>query len=81
MDVDVRELQNNTAWIVGAIEHGERVTLTARGDPVADIVPRARRPRWLSGEQLRSQLTERAADPGLDRDIEDLAGQPLDGRG
>jgi antitoxin (DNA-binding transcriptional repressor) of toxin-antitoxin stability system len=54
------------------------VTLTVRGEPVADIVPHARRARWLSGSELRSQLAERAADPALSRELDELAGQTLD---
>ncbi len=56
---------------------GERVRLTVHGEPVADIVPHGRRARWLSGEHLREQLRNRAADPQLARDLDDVAGQML----
>jgi len=56
----------------------EQVTQALRGEPLADIVPHGRRARWLSGEQLRDQLRDRAADPGLTRDLDELAGQTLD---
>jgi antitoxin (DNA-binding transcriptional repressor) of toxin-antitoxin stability system len=45
---------------------------------VADIVPHGRRARRLSGGRLREQLRERAADPQLSRDLDELAGQTLD---
>lgn len=64
--------------MIDAVQAGERVTLTVHGEPVADIVPHGRRARWLSGEQLRGQLRDRAADPDLSRDLDDLAGQTLD---
>lgn len=64
--------------MINAVQAGERVTLTVHGEPVADIVPHGRRARWLSGEQLREQLRDRAADPDLSRDLDDLAGQTLD---
>jgi antitoxin (DNA-binding transcriptional repressor) of toxin-antitoxin stability system len=54
------------------------VTLTVRGEPVADIVPHARRERWLSGPELRRQLADRAADPALQHQLEELAGHTLD---
>jgi prevent-host-death family protein len=43
MDVSVRDLRNNTAQVIQAVESGEPVTLTVHGRPVADIVPHAQR--------------------------------------
>jgi prevent-host-death family protein len=78
MDVGVRDLRNQTGRVIDAVRAGERVTLTVHGEPIADIVPHERRTRWLSGEQLRRQLAERAADPGLRDELDELAGQTLD---
>jgi antitoxin (DNA-binding transcriptional repressor) of toxin-antitoxin stability system len=39
--------------------------VTVHGELVADIVPHRRRVRWLSGEHLRTELTERSADARL----------------
>lgn len=77
MDVGVRDLRNDTARVIEAVRAGERVTLTVRGEPVADIVPHGARTRWLSGAALRARLAERAADPALRRDLDELAGQTL----
>lgn len=54
------------------------MTLTARGEPIADIVPHGARTRWISGSQLGDQLARRAADPGLRGELDELAGQTLD---
>ncbi|MEJ7788547.1 MAG: type II toxin-antitoxin system prevent-host-death family antitoxin [Thermoleophilaceae bacterium] len=78
MKVGVRALRNSTAEVIAAVESGERVTLTVRGDPVADIVPHGRRARWLSGERLGRELTESAADPGLTDELSRLAGHTLE---
>lgn len=78
MEVGIRALRNHTADVIAAVESGERVTLTVRGNPVADIVPHGRRTRWLSGERLAHELAERAADPGLTSDLRAIAGQTLD---
>jgi prevent-host-death family protein len=78
MDVGVRDLRNRTAEVVAAVESGERVTLTVRGEPVADIVPHRRRSRWLEGSWLEEELTTKSADPELTRELNDLAGQTLD---
>lgn len=77
MDVGVRELRNDTGRVLDAVRAGERVTLTVRGEPVADIVPHGRRTRWLSGAAVRDQLVLRAADPALRQDLNDLAGDTL----
>jgi prevent-host-death family protein len=77
MEIGVRDLRNRTGQVIDAVRAGERVTLTVRGEPVADIVPHGRRTRWLQGEQLRKQLGDRAADPGLQRELDALAGQTL----
>ncbi|MGH2871739.1 MAG: type II toxin-antitoxin system Phd/YefM family antitoxin [Solirubrobacteraceae bacterium] len=78
MEVGVRDLRNRTGQVIDAVQAGERVTLTVRGEPVADIVPHARRARWLAGAQLREQLRSRSADPALAHELDALAGQTLD---
>ena len=78
MKIGVRDLRNNTAKVIDAVTSGERVVLTVRGEPIADIVPHGQRTRWLSGSQLQAQLEQRAADPQLLKDLDKLAGQPLD---
>lgn len=77
MYVGVRELRNQTARVIDAVRAGERVTLTVRGEPIAEIVPHGGRARWLSGVALREQLQHRSADPGLRRDLDELAGETL----
>lgn len=77
MQVGVRELRNDTTRVIDAVRSGERVTLTVHGEPVADIVPHGGRTRWLAGETLRGQLAERAADPALRGELDELAGQTL----
>src|SRR6476659_5147395 len=62
MEIGVRELRNRTARVIDAVKAGERVVLTVKGEPTADIVPHGNRSRWLSGDHLRQQLQERSAD-------------------
>ncbi|MCL2780176.1 MAG: type II toxin-antitoxin system prevent-host-death family antitoxin [Actinomycetia bacterium] len=78
MRVGTRELRNTTASVIAAVQTGEHVELTVRGEPVADIVPHGRRTRWLSGATLQAALTTRDADAGLTCDLANLAGQTLD---
>jgi prevent-host-death family protein len=78
MDVSVRDLRNRTAEVVAAVQAGQHVTLTNRGEPVADIVPHRRRTRWLPGSWLREELVDRQADAQLSDDLARLAGQTID---
>lgn len=78
MEVGVRELRNDTARVIDALRAGERVVLTVRGEPVADLVPHGSRTRWLSGPALVEQLRDRSADPALRDELTELAGETLD---
>ncbi|HEY5194322.1 MAG TPA: type II toxin-antitoxin system prevent-host-death family antitoxin [Solirubrobacteraceae bacterium] len=78
MEIGVRDLRNHTASVIDAVKGGERVVLTVNGEPLADIVPHGARTRWLAGGWLHERLAERAADPGLTRELDELAGQTID---
>ena len=78
MEVGVRDLRNRTSQVIDAVKAGQPVTLTVHGEPVADIVPHRRRVRWLSGDFLRAELAERAADAQLTADLDELVGQTVD---
>ena len=43
-EVTIRELRNNGAAVLGRVEHGESLTLTRDGEPVAQVVPLPRPP-------------------------------------
>jgi prevent-host-death family protein len=78
MEIGVRDLRNRTGQVIDAVRAGERVILTVHGQAVADIVPHVQRSRWVSGELIRRGLAERAADPALSDELNQLAGQTLD---
>ncbi|HUY63719.1 MAG TPA: type II toxin-antitoxin system prevent-host-death family antitoxin [Acidimicrobiales bacterium] len=78
MEIGVRELRNRTSQVINAVRAGERVVLTVHGEAIADIVPHARRSRWVPGELIRRELADRAADGALRDDLDMLAGQTLD---
>lgn len=77
MEIGVRELRNQTSQVIDAVGAGERVVLTVRGEPVADIVPHGRRSRWLAGNRLRERLVDAAADPALADELDELSGATL----
>lgn len=78
MKVSVRELRNDTAAVVAAVRGGQPVTLTSRGEPIADIVPHQRRSRWVSGEWMREQLTRHQADAALTGELREMLDQTID---
>jgi antitoxin (DNA-binding transcriptional repressor) of toxin-antitoxin stability system len=78
MVIGVRDLRNRTGQVVDAVKPGELVTLIVHWEPVADIVPHGHRVRRLSGEGLREQLRNRAADPALQRELDMVVGDMLD---
>lgn len=71
--VSVRDLRNNTAEVVAAVQAGETLTLTVNRTPVADIVPHLpQRSPWVPSAVLRRIVAEVPADPGLMRDIAEV---------
>ncbi len=77
--VSVRDLRNNTAEVVAAVQAGETLTLTVNREPVADIVPHnARRSPWIPSSELRRIVGEAGADPALLDDLADVRGEFLD---
>ena len=72
-DVASRDLRNNTRSVLARVEAGESVTITVGGRPVAILVPVGRRPRWVPREEFVSRIATHQADPGLRRDVSELA--------
>lgn len=61
MDVSVRDLRNNTARVMSAVEAGTPVTLTVHGRPVADIVPHRQRLERRPADVVYGELDQLAA--------------------
>ena len=64
MEIGVRDLRNRSQ-VIAAVRAGERVVLTVHGEAIADIVPHGQRTRWLPGDHVRRELTDRATDARL----------------
>jgi prevent-host-death family protein len=60
VDVSVRDLRNETARVIAAVEAGTPVTLTVHGRPVADIVPRRERRERRPSAVVYDELDELA---------------------
>jgi prevent-host-death family protein len=79
VEVASRELRNDTAGVLGRVQAGEDVVITVNGRQVARLVPlQPTRRRWLPRAELTARLRLAQADPGLRRDLADLAGDTTD---
>lgn len=81
-EVASRELRNDTSGVLRRVQAGEDVVVTVNGRPVARLtalVPVRR--RRISGVELERRLARAQADPGLRRDLQELAGDSTDDLG
>jgi prevent-host-death family protein len=84
MNVEVasRDLRNDTAGLLRRVEAGEKIVITRRGKPVADLVPHRRAvSRWFTPDEVVQVIEQSAADPGLKDDLERLVGETTDDLG
>lgn len=64
VEVASRELRNDTAGLLRRVEEGERIVITRRGKPVADLVPhQGNAPRWLTPSEILEIREITAGDP------------------
>ncbi len=81
-DVAARELRNRTADVLRRVQAGERVTITSRGRPVAELLPiRDVRRRPIPRAELAGRLGVTQADAGLRDDLARLVGDTTDDLG
>jgi prevent-host-death family protein len=74
-----RDLRNHTADVLRQVADGARVTVTVNGRPVAEIGPiRATRPQLFARADFVELVSHHQADPGLSRDLKQLAGDTTD---
>ncbi len=81
VEVASRELRNDTAGLLRRVEEGERIVITRRGKPVADLIPHKEEARWLGPAEASELVTRFSADSGLRADLERLAGDTTDDLG
>lgn len=73
-----RDLRNNTRSLLERVEGGEAITITVNGRPVAILGPIGRRPRWIGREEFVRRIELHQADPGLEKDLAELAPDTTD---
>ncbi|MCL4449642.1 MAG: type II toxin-antitoxin system prevent-host-death family antitoxin [Actinobacteria bacterium] len=79
MDVPSRELRNDTASLLRRVQEGEKITITVRGNPVAQLIAaKVSKKRPLSRKEFAEILKLRQSDPGLRADLARLSGETTD---
>jgi prevent-host-death family protein len=79
MDVSARDLRNHTAAPLRRVEAGERLRVTVRRRPVAELAPLGRA-TWVSGAAMERVLAEVSADRELLDDLARVREQTVESR-
>ena len=77
-NVGARELRNETRSVLERVEHGEPVTITVGGRPVATLEPIRVRGEFVSRADFIRTVVERQADPAMLVDLRDIAPDTTD---
>jgi len=77
-DIAARQLRNETRSVLERVEHGEPVTITVGGRPVATLEPIKARGVFTSRADFIRAVIERQADPDLSDEIRRLAPDTTD---
>jgi len=81
-ELRARDLRNDLSAVLRRVEAGERMRITLRGRPVAELIPVGARPQSMSLEAFLAALELDGADAGLLDDLrEALPGDTSDLRG
>jgi len=81
-EVASRELRNHTAAVLRRVEAGEKITITLRGKPVAEVVPlRSQRRRGISRDEMIAKLEQIPYDPTFKDDLAWISGDTTDDLG
>lgn len=77
-EIPQRELRNNVSAVLREVEAGERVRVTVRGRPVAELVPVTSGREHLSPADVERILRDAPLDPAFCADVEGVAGATID---
>lgn len=77
-EVPQRELRNDISAVLREVEAGNRLRITVRGRPVAELVPTSAKPATLSRGQIEAIITEAPLDAGFTADVEDILGETIE---
>lgn len=73
-----RELRNQTRALLDRVAHGERITVTVNGQPVAELTPLTERPQWIGKGRFLNNVLVHQADAELSAELASLTGETTD---
>lgn len=82
VEVASRELRNDTAGLLRRVEAGERIVITRRGKPVADLVPHQEETSsWLTPSEVMEIREIASTDPTWAADLAKLRAETTEDLG
>lgn len=77
-EIPQRELRNDVAAVLRAVEEGASLRVTVRGRPVADLVPISGRRRSLRPSEIARIVEQAPLDRGFAADVDAAMGSRID---
>jgi prevent-host-death family protein len=77
-DITARDLRDDVTQVLRRVEAGERLRVTVRGRPVAELVPLSFRPRSLPWSVFFGDAADWRADPALAGELAALLPETTD---
>lgn len=77
-EIPQRELRNDIGKILKRVAGGERLRVTVKGRPVADLVPVSEAKRFVARSEFEAILVEDPLDPGFEGDVRAILGGTVD---
>ena len=77
-EIPQRELRNDIAKVLRRVAHGQRLRVTVRGRPVADLVPVSEARRFVSRSEFGAILLEDPLDHRFREDVRTVLGGTVD---
>jgi prevent-host-death family protein len=77
-EIPQRELRNDIANVLKRVARGQRLRVTVRGRPVADLVPISEARRFVPRSEFGAILVEDPLDRGFQEDVRTALGGTVD---
>jgi len=77
-EIPQRELRNEITEVLKQVAAGQRLRVTVRGRPVADLVPVSEDRRFVSRSEFERIIVDDPLDPGFVDDVHAALGSTVD---
>jgi prevent-host-death family protein len=77
-EIPQRELRNDVASVLRRVAAGERLRVTVRGRPVAELVPVSEARRFVPRSDVVAMIAEDPLDDGFPQDVRSALGGTVD---